>query len=59
MFKIITEIGLNYLALGFAFLLSGIILFRVNFLLINKSKKEKALTQNNNSELVEDGDLIV
>ena len=59
MFKIITEIGSNYLALGFAFLLSGIILFIVNFLLINKSKKEKALTQNNNSELVEDGDLNV
>ncbi|MBR3832133.1 MAG: hypothetical protein IKJ72_00665, partial [Mycoplasmataceae bacterium] len=59
MFKIITEIGSNYLALGFAFLFSGIILFIVNFLLINKSKKEKSLTQNNDSELVEDGDLNV
>ena len=59
MFKLIAEIGSNYLALGFAFLISGIILFIVNFLLINKAKKEKELTLNNNSELVEDGDLNV
>ena len=57
MFKLIAEIGSNYLALGFAFLISGIILFIVNFLLINKAKKE--LTLNNDSELVEDGDLNV
>ncbi len=59
MFKIISEIGTDFLTLGFAFLLSGVILFTVNFLLIRKAKKEKALTLSNDNELVEDGDLNV
>ncbi len=59
MFKIISEIGTDFLTLGFAFLFSGVILFTVNFLLIRKAKKEKSLTQSVDNELVEDGDLNV
>ncbi len=59
MFKIISEIGTDYLTLGFAFLLSGVTLFTVNFLLLRKAKKEKALVNVTDSELVEDGDLNV
>ncbi len=43
MFRIITDIGSDYLLLGFTFLLSGAVLFIVNFLLLRKSKKEKEL----------------
>ncbi len=56
MFRIITDIGSDFLLLGFTFLLSGAILFIVNFLLIRKSKKKKELpTVNSQSAEITDG----
>ena len=58
-FRIIFDIDVNLLVLGFTFILSGATLLTVNMLLIKKAKKEKALVTAKNDELVEDGDLNV
>lgn len=60
MFRIITEFETDYLGLGFTFLISGIILFTVNFLLLRKAKKEKQKElESSDNELVNGGDLNV
>lgn len=60
MFRVITELEAEYLAIGFTFFASGMILFTVNFLLLRKAKRLKQLeSESSNEELVNGGDLNV
>jgi transcriptional regulator with XRE-family HTH domain len=61
MFKVIISFIDNLLGIGFTFLLSGIILFTVNFLLLRKAKKDKEnnMALANTSEITDGGDLNV
>jgi transcriptional regulator with XRE-family HTH domain len=58
-FRIIFDIDINLLVLGFTFILSGATLLTVNLLLLKKAKKQKLLLSAKSDELVEDGDLNV
>ncbi len=58
-FRIIFDIDINLLVLGFTFILSGATLLTVNLLLLKKAKKQKLLLAAKNDELVEEGDLNV